>query len=363
MTEADQPLSEPPTRSDIDPWPFSIARLTAGLRRYMGDVTLRIEECDPIRLPHRQPSIGEIRGILVSYSGSLGDAEVPLVLKEPRGTTRTGLAGAGRREVGFYRSLASQVPLRTPSMVAFSALGDWLVLECLQPERDGKEWRAGDYLAAISGLAVLHNRFWNLREDLSTFAWLSDPLEGDFDVHMASVGQAIDRLSEGGQRQTVTGSHERVRLLKRLSRDAEKVVDPLRQQPATLLHGDYWPGNIAVLEDGLLATYDWQLAGIGPAVIDVLVFVNKSEWWYRPLPTSEDEIVRHYRQLLEEQGGQHWSDDEWDRLWDHALMWRFLQEWLDVLAVSPDAILAIRAEQLDQIWLGPVEDAMRRRLD
>lgn len=361
MTERERlPVQDP--AADQTDWPFTSAQLTAGLRRYLHDVTVKISEISPMRLPHRQPSIGEIRGLQVRYQGSSGEQELALVLKEPRGTTRTGLAGAGRREVGFYRSLASQVPIRTPALVAFSDLGDWLVMECLQPQRDAKEWRADDYLTAISGLADLHNRFWDLREDLGTFAWLSDPLEGDFEVHMASVGQAIDRLSEGSQRQTVTGSRERVRLLKRLSQDAEQVVQPLREQPATLLHGDYWPGNIAILESGEQATYDWQLAGIGPAIIDVLVFVNKSEWWFRPLPTSESDLVDRYRQMLEQRGGQSWLDAEWDRLWDHALMWRFLQEWLDILAVSPDPILTIRAEQLDQIWLGPVEEAMRRRL-
>jgi hypothetical protein len=43
-------------------------------------------------------------------------------------------------------------------------------------------------------------------------------------------------------------------------------------------------------------------------------------------------------------------------------MWRFLQEWLDLLAASPDAILATSAEQLDEVWLDPVAAAVARRL-
>ncbi|NIN93720.1 MAG: phosphotransferase, partial [Anaerolineae bacterium] len=54
------------------------------------------------------------------------------------------------------------------------------------------------------------------------------------------------------------------------------MVLPLRRAPNTLLHGDYWPGNIAVLGDQRQIVYDWQLAGVGPGVIDLLVFVNKS---------------------------------------------------------------------------------------
>jgi hypothetical protein len=43
-------------------------------------------------------------------------------------------------------------------------------------------------------------------------------------------------------------------------------------------------------------------------------------------------------------------------------MWRFVQEWLDLLAVIPLPVLATRAEQLDAVWLQPVEDALSRRL-
>jgi hypothetical protein len=43
-------------------------------------------------------------------------------------------------------------------------------------------------------------------------------------------------------------------------------------------------------------------------------------------------------------------------------MWRFLQEWVDLLAASPDALLEARTDLLDEIWLDPVTRAVARRL-
>ncbi len=104
------------------------------------------------------------------------------------------------------------------------------------------------------------------------------------------------------------------------------------------------------------------MAGIGPGILDLLVLTKKSAWWYDPLPLEAADIIQRYRRQLAEQGGIRWSEDEWSRLWDHALLWRFLQEWLDVLAAIPLPVLATRAELLDDIWLQPVEDALIRQL-
>ena len=344
------------------PWPFSRGNLTAGLRRYFDDTSVRVADVRFLTMPHRRPAIGRVRGLLVDYEQSEGSGIVRLVVKEPRGTTRTGLAGAGRREVGVYQSLASQLPIRTPSFVAGSPAGEWLILEELRPSRDPSRWRSEDYERAIEGLVSLHDRFWNLAEDLNAFPWLSRPLESDFEVHVTAAAQAIERIVEHGHPEPLAGAPERMKVLARLTTSAEAIVEPLRRVPATLLHGDYWPGNIAILDDNTQVVYDWQLAGVGPGVIDLLVFVNKSAWWFGELPLTAEKLVRSYREGLDRRSGVQWSDDEWAELWDHALLWRFLQEWVDLLAASPDPLLETRAEQLDQIWLRPVAEAVERRM-
>ncbi len=343
-------------------WPFSRADITAGLRRRQRDTSLQVTTLSAYSIPDQRPSIGRVRGMVVGFEGAAGAGECRLVVKEPRGTTRTGLAGAGRREVGVYRSLAPHLPMRTPALVAASASGDWLVLEAISQDKIPKAWEPDDYRRAIESLAQLHDRFWGLGEDLGTYTWLSRPLEADFDVHLAVAEQSLERILEKGSPGSLAGAPARIELLSTLIDQAPAVVAPLREQPSTLLHGDYWPGNIAVTEAGEQITYDWQQTAVGPGVIDLLTFVNMSGWWFNPLPLAREEMVEIYRTELDERLGISWDEQSWARQWDHALMWRFLQEWIDLLAVVPDPLLEARAGLLDRIWLDPVAQAVDRRL-
>lgn len=343
-------------------WPFSLADITAGLRRYLVNSSIRVVDVRQLPLPHGRPSIGRVRALKVDYQSSKGEGSCRLVVKEPLGTTRTGLAGAGRREVGVYKSLVSHVPVSTPALVAASPVGDWLILETLEPTIEPSDWTKKDYKVAIVTLAEMHDRFWGLGEDLGTFTWLSRPLDSDFEIHVTAAAQAIERIVHSGEPKALAKAPHRLQVLASLSTQADQIVEPLARQPSTLLHGDYWPGNIAVIKNSTQVVYDWQLAGVGPGVIDLLVFVNKSAWWFGRLPMSRKEIVELYRREIKDRLGFVWSEDEWDELWDHALMWRFLQEWVDLLAASPEALLEVQAEHLDDVWLAPVTEAVSRRL-
>jgi hypothetical protein len=343
-------------------WPFSFSDLTAGLRKHFSDATLAIDDVRPMTLPFRKPAIGRVRGVEVSYRTRKGDGTIGLVVKEPVGSTRIGLAGVGRREVGVYRHLAPQLPLSMPAFVAGSPHGDWLILEAIAFARMPSRWSAAVYFEALDGLIRLHDRFWGLGEDLVNFAWLSRPLEGDFDVHLTAATHAIERIVRQGSPASLARSPERLALLKRLTEQASAIAGPLREQTATLLHGDYWPGNIALDREERLVVYDWQLTGIGPPVLDLLTFVKKTEWWFPNAPVSAEDVVGYYRNGIAALQGQRWDDAAWDRLWDHALLWRFLQEWLDLLAAIPESLLVASADQLERVWLDPVAEALARQL-
>jgi hypothetical protein len=43
-------------------------------------------------------------------------------------------------------------------------------------------------------------------------------------------------------------------------------------------------------------------------------------------------------------------------------LWRFLQEWLDLLAAIPESLLVASSGQLEKVWLDPVAQALARRL-
>lgn len=343
------------------PWPFSQGDLSAGLRRYYSDPTIWVQEVRPVTLRHIQPSIGRLRAARVTFEGKAGQQEEQFVVKEPRGTTRTGLAGAGRREVGVYRYLVSELPLRTPRLVAASDAGDWLVLEARTPLRPPARWTPADYETAMRGLAELHDRFWGLGEDLGVYPWLSRPTEADFGVHVTAAATSLQRIVDRGQPAGVANWSEKLHTLANLLMHADQIMQPLREEPATLLHGDYWPGNILVHEGGQLV-FDWQLAAVGPAVLDVVAFVLKSAWWFEQMPLGGEEIAGLYRRSLQEKSGHTWDEAHWQRLWDHALMWRFLQEWLDLFAASPDTVLETRADSLERLWFQPLARASRRLL-
>ncbi|MBI4770094.1 MAG: hypothetical protein HY784_06690, partial [Chloroflexi bacterium] len=44
-------------------WPFSVAQLTAGLRRYTGHTGLQVEDCTEFPLERQRPSLGVVRGL------------------------------------------------------------------------------------------------------------------------------------------------------------------------------------------------------------------------------------------------------------------------------------------------------------
>ncbi len=355
-------METPPGESLAWPWPFSRADLTAGLRRYLGKGDLQVLEVRPTTIARRRPSIGIVRGLLVRHDGAPEGAFTHLVVKEPRGTTRTGLAGAGRREVGVYHTLAGQLPLNCPALVASSPSGDWLLLEAVPPARDAARWEGADYLQAIDNLVWLHDRFWGLGEDLNAFTWLSRPLTNDFQVHRAAAEHAVEQIRLLGEPRSLAQSPPRMKLLERLIEAADQIVIPLRQLPPTLLHGDYWPGNISVTSDGRQVVYDWQLAAVGPFILDLVVFMQKIRWWFPARPLPDEQLIAHYRQLLAERTKAQWDDAVWQSLWDRALIWRFLQEWVDLMAASPDSLLITRAAQLEEVWLDPLERAASRTL-
>lgn len=369
MTTSDElPDAQTPSVESLDTylsagraWPFSGSELAAGLRRFSGDPTLQVLRYSDREVTQRLPSIGKLRGIEVETRGAQGEKSYYLVLKEPHGSTRTGAAGAGLREVSLYQTLREHLPVKIPHLIAAHPRGEWLVLEHLPAGRRPEKWTAADYLLAAEHLALLHDRFWGLGADLAVYPWLEKPLLSDRDIYIQAAQKSAHELAQnpGGiiGRQTdipaITG-----KIIKHL----DAIIDPLQDSPAVLLHGDYWPGNILIHPNHGLTIFDWEDAAIGPPVLDLLGYIQGSSWWFSPLPIPAAEIIQHYRQRLSQFGAHTYTDEEFSLLWDHAVMWTFVSGWVNTLVKTPEALLPMRMDALEEVLFTPLREAVERRL-
>jgi aminoglycoside phosphotransferase (APT) family kinase protein len=343
------------------PWPFSTAELTAGLRRYFAEPTLQVRGVRAAGLAGAGGR-ARVRGLAVDYAIAGNTFAVECVVKEPVGATRAGLAGAGQREIGLYQSLAAQLPVSTPALIAADPQGEWLVLERVEAARPPASWQAEDYRRAVRTLAELHERFWNLADDLSTYQWLARPLTADFEIHVYAAAQAMERMLAAEWPPEITGSLVVLGGLAQIISQIETVILPLRAEVPTLLHGEYVPSNVALLEDGEPVAFDWQLTALGPGVLDLLALIVGSEWETGPLPVPRAELIALYRAEMAGRVHTHWGDEEWTRLWDCALLWRFTQEMFGWAAGAAREEYTARAEAFRLIWLEPALAAAARRL-
>ncbi len=358
------PLPSLRSRALIDdprPWAFTRAELTASLRRFTGDPTLIITNITDHDIPFRRPAIGRIRGLRVAAQGTK-DYTFELVLKEPQSSTRSGMAGVGLREVSLYQGLGDYLPVRIPQLLAADPGGDWLVLARLPEGRAPEQWQAADYLLATDQLVALHDRFWGLGEDLAMYNWLGRPLGSEFSLLLQAAAAGVNKLAHQSTPNRLGKDPELNKLLERLLGHAEKIRSDLQSSPSTLMHGDYWPGNIHVHTNGSLTVYDWDAVAVGPAISDLVHFIQSSLWWFAPLPLAPEEIVAHYRSRLQQANAFAWGEADWQAQWDYALLWEFMHKWVELLSSIPDTVLAARMPQLEMYWLTPVKQAAARRL-
>ncbi len=343
-------------------WPFSIGELTAGLRRYFAEPALKVRAVSerPLRLAH--PPTGRVRGLHVDYGVGTESIGIECVVKEARGTSRAGLAGTGRREAGLYQALAAQLPMPTPALITADLGGEWLILEAVEADVPANAWTAEHYQLGVQTLAGLHERFWGLGDDLSAYNWIARPLDRDFEILVYAAARAIEKIMLDDALPMITGSMTVLGALGQIISQAEQIAAPLRALPRTLLHGTFWPGNIALQADGEMILMDWEAVSLGPGLIDLVGFITISRWELGALPVSEAALTALYRQELQHRTGAHWSDADWAALLDYALLWRFIQEMLAWAASVPPATFAARATDFETIWLKPVLAAVDRQL-
>ncbi|MBZ0293276.1 MAG: aminoglycoside phosphotransferase family protein [Anaerolineae bacterium] len=346
-------------------WPFTRPELMAGLRRYLAASSLRLLNINAMALPDTMPGQSptqagtKLSGMSVNVLIDGEEQNLPLVLKEPP-MTQDGrvLRAVGQREYGVYRRLAPLLPLLVPGLVAGDESSGWIILEVLTGLRAAPDWTVDDYQEAIGNLVRMHDRFWALDEILSTYPWLARPLGADYDLTVAAARDAATMLLHADTLPQLVAYRG---LFPLLVDAADEITAPLRREDSTLIHGDYWPGNIARPLDGRQIVFDWQMAGIGPAILDLVGFVQSTNLYLQPA-LSASEMIASYRAQLDPLAHITWEDGDFDLLWDHALMWLFMTKWLGRLAtMHPENYTAIE-DRFRATWLDMVLAAAERRL-
>jgi hypothetical protein len=300
----------------------------------------------------------------LTYDGPTpGPASLVAKLPAADPTSRaTGLAMRNyEREVRFYQSLASELPVRTPHCLHADidvATGDFvLLLEDLSPARQGDQLTgcAVDVAAiAIGELPKLHGPRWG-DPGLTTIDWL----HGDPDAGRAVLSELVPTLHVGFRERYAAVLHPDAALaLDALIPRLDRYLTPVPGAPTTVVHGDYRLDNLLFggPEGGApVAVVDWQTVAHGAALSDVAYFLGAG-LQVEDRRTHEVALVRAYHDQLRTFGVDGFS---WDDCW---LAYR-RGTWAGLFMAVVASMIVERTDRGDEMFLAMAERHARHVLD
>lgn len=253
----------------------------------------------------------------LSLTGT-GGLPPTLIAKLPAGSEARGamdLMGGYRREVAFYREVATHAPISTPAVYSARMADDTadfvLLLEDLQ------HWDNADHLAGLSldrarsamgQLAGLHA--WSVQpgnsDALQHFPSLDSPVVRDLLLPAFEPGWQVYR-----DRTAAPVPRGVVRFAERFAEHAGEALSVLAGH-SMLLHGDIRADNMFFHGDQLKIV-DFQMASTGCAMSDIAYLLSQG------LPTDtrrghDESLVGEYLDALARHGVVGYSfDDAWRR--------------------------------------------------
>jgi hypothetical protein len=192
------------------------------------------------------------------------------------------------REIRVYQTLLAPARLGTPEYVG--ALVDptretyWLFVERV----------AGNPLYEIGEMDI-----WE-----SASRWLAD-MHARFASEMGSgplsslllryEAPYLERFGERarafiGRSDSISAASRRV--LDDILGQFNRVVDRLSVLPATVIHGELYASNVMVGKNGRICPVDWEMAGVGPALLDLAAL---AAGWHEP---ERERLARGYYEAL-----------------------------------------------------------------
>lgn len=212
-------------------------------------------------------------------NGPPGSLIVKLPAQDPT-SRQLGLAsGAYETEVRFYQAIAGRTEISVPEVFWGDVEPDTgrftLVLEDLSDVATVGDIVAGgtpaQASAALSELVKLQAPLWDSPE-LRKLSWLHVPerVQRRFDAVPSALPSFVPRFAD-------RLDHKQLALIQQLAPNASKFPAIAWTGPLVVVHSDFRLDNLLFRPrpNGLRATVvDWQLAMLGPPLIDVCLFLG-----------------------------------------------------------------------------------------
>lgn len=254
-----------------------------------------------------------------------------LILKVTRPEHHGYLLERARREILFYRHLASDVRVQVPRVIASrcdKADGACLLLEAYEPSPEPAAWTETRCVQAAEQLGRFHAAFWGKGRELSTLGWLRRVEE----LEEGDIGQAYthwERLKAEKRFETILTPERYKWVLGLLGRIREAETGP-SSFPVTLCHGDFHIDNILVDRGGGMVLADWQEVGPGRGPDDLSFFLQRASFSGGTVPGGK--MIDAYRRSLAANTGE--DVPVWDirRVMDAAELRTRLLHWPAFLA-------------------------------
>ena len=232
-----------------------------------------------------------------------------------------------RRELSFYHTLASQVPLRAPELLGScddGVVGPCLLLARYDPTPPPAQWPADDATEVARQLARLHASFWGATRQLAAYTWLRRPpahTDEEAIIHARDEWRALGRSG----RFSALFSTDTYLALDSALACIPTLDTAIQALPVTLYHGDCHVGNLLRDPQGRFVWTDWSEVGIevGPTDLSFLIQRANAEG----ARFSVDELSAAYHNQLVEATGQAISLDVIRRVMDASELRSRLLEW------------------------------------
>jgi hypothetical protein len=229
---------------------------------------------------------------------------------------RIGPADVIVREAAVLRTA---LPLSVPTVVDQGP--GWIVVVA-ESDADGP-WPDNELDGAVGELAALHDAFEATIPD-----GLTQVLRRPF------TAEGADQLLEPVRALQFPLAAP----LDRLLHEPAPLLEAATAEPATLLHGDPWPGNILRPATGPRVWIDWELASIGPAAADLASWINQAPWHAAAAGSSSARPPeRDITVYLQGRCGSVADRDRFERVLDAATVLWFLAHDVPRLAAGAAA--------------------------